>query len=129
MLDELGGEDPAERTVGLLLEVDERVGLRHVEALPARESDHVGVRIDSLRRDPRVLQEPEKFAPAGADVEYGRVGPKVIDVHTLPLANVGADQPFALGSLGALPASSIGASSPVGAGSASSSVGSGASSR
>ena len=51
MLDELGGEDPAERLLAEVVEIAERVGLLDVEALVAAERGHVGVEVDATCLD------------------------------------------------------------------------------
>ena len=72
VLDDLPGEDPAERAVVERLEVRERVRLLDVEALAARVGDHVGVGVDTARLDAGVAEEPEQLAAPAADVEHGR---------------------------------------------------------
>src|SRR6185369_3184188 len=86
--------------------------------------------LDATFQELRLRRDPNCPVCSDAAVEARKAG------RPLPLANVGADQPFVLGSLGALPTSSVGASSVGSAPSrvaaasvgASASVGSGASS-
>src|SRR5439155_5166329 len=88
-LDELGGEDPAERALLDSLQVGERIRLLDLEALAAGVGDHVRVCIDAARLDSRVAEQAEELAAAAADVEHGRRIQEVLHVRALALADVG----------------------------------------
>ena len=95
VLDDLTGEDAAERRVQNAVEVLEEVGLMDVEAFAASERDHVRVRIDAGRLDAGGMEQREQLASSAADVEHGCRVAKVVDVRLLPPAHVAGRAAYA----------------------------------
>jgi hypothetical protein len=89
MLEDLSGEDAAERLVGQALEVGDRVALLHVQAVRTAELDHVRVAIDARGFDPSLAEQGEELTASTADVEDGSRLLEVCDVRPLALEHVG----------------------------------------
>ncbi len=89
MLQDVGGEHPAEGGVLQPLEVRDGVGLDDVDALAPRERDHVRIDLDPARLDARLAEQLQELAAAAADVEDGGGRSEVLEVRALPFSNVG----------------------------------------
>src|SRR5690349_17675358 len=88
MLEELRGEDTAERSVVERLEGGDRIRLLDVEALSACVRDHVGVGVDSARVDARLPKQGEELSAPAAEVEHGRRVPEILDIRALAVADL-----------------------------------------
>ena len=89
VLDDLRGEDAAERAVLERLEMRDQIRLLDVEPLAARVGDHVAVGVHSARLDSGLAQQREELAAAAAAVQDRGLRQEVRDIGALAAADLG----------------------------------------
>ncbi len=70
MLDDLGGEQSAERSVRQLAKIAHSVGLCYVEASRPTGLDHFAVDVDASRFDSLLCEQVQELAAPAADIEH-----------------------------------------------------------
>ena len=80
VLDDLHGDQPAERAVRQRLEVRERVALARVEAARPAGLDHLVVDVEAVRADAALGEQRQELAAAAPEVEHVRRAREQLDV-------------------------------------------------